>query len=78
MCIVAACTGVYPKNMTVGQVVTKIVRHIDTVWEAKQVYTRIILKSKYVTIHGVNRLNSLKGNLRNSVPSFRNYDLVSN
>ena len=48
MCIVAACTGVYPKNMALGQVVTKIVGHVDTVWETKQVYTRITIKSKYV------------------------------
>ena len=72
MCIVAACTGVYPKNMALGQVVTKIVGHVDTVWETKQlkqVYTRITLKSKYVTIHGVSRFNSLKVKLRNSVSS---------
>ena len=37
------------------------------IWETKQVYTIITLKSKYVTIHGVNHWNSLKGNLRNSV-----------
>ena len=30
MCIVAACTGVYPKNMALGQVVTKIAGHVDT------------------------------------------------
>ena len=35
MCIVSACTGVYPKNMALGQVVTKIVGHVDTVWETK-------------------------------------------
>ena len=69
MCIVDAYTDVYPKNMAMGQVVTKIVGHVDTVWETKQVYTRITLKSKYVTIHGVNHWNSLKGNLRNSVSS---------
>ena len=69
MCIVAACTGVYPKNMALGQVVTKIVGHVDTVWETKQVYTRITLKSKYVTIHGVNRCNLLKVKLRHSVSS---------
>ena len=69
MCIVAACTGVNPKNMALGQVVTKIVEHVDTVWETKQVYTRITLKSKYVTIHGVNRFNSLKVKLRHSVYS---------
>ena len=69
MCIVAACTGVHPKNMALGQVVTKIVGHVDTAWETTQVYTRITLKSKYVTIHGVNHWNSLKGNLRNSVSS---------
>ena len=69
MCIVAACTGVYPNNMALGQVVTKIVGNVDTIWETKQVYTRITLKLKYVTIHGVNRLNSLKVNLRNSVSS---------
>ena len=33
MCIVAECTGVYPKNMALGQVVTNIVGHVDTVWE---------------------------------------------
>ena len=69
MCIVAACTGVYPKNIALGQVVTKIVGHVDTVWKTKQVHTRITLQSKYVTIHGVNHWNSLKGNLRNSVSS---------
>ena len=53
--IVAACTCVYPKNMALGQVVTNIVGHVDTVWETKQVHTRTTLKSKYVTIHGVNR-----------------------
>ena len=41
MCIIAVCTGVYPKNMALGQVVTQIVGHVDTVWETKQVYTRI-------------------------------------
>ena len=35
-------TGVYPKNMALGQVVKKIVGHVDTVWETKQVYARII------------------------------------
>ena len=55
LCIVAACTCVYPKNMALGQVVTNIVGHVDTVWETKQVHTRTTLKSKYVTIHGVNR-----------------------
>ena len=55
LCIVAACTCVYPKNMALGQVVTNIVGHVDTVWETKQVHTRTALKSKYVTIHGVNR-----------------------
>ena len=50
-----------------GQVVTKIVRQVETVWETKQVYTRLTLKSKYVTIHRVNRWNSLKVNLGNSV-----------
>ena len=69
MCIVAACTGVYPNNMALGQVVTKIVGHVDTVFETKEVYTRITLNSKNVTIHGVNRWNSLKVNLRNSVSS---------
>ena len=53
--IVAACTCVYPKNMALGRVVTNIVGHVDTVWETKQVHTRTTLKSKYVTIHGVNR-----------------------
>ena len=59
VCIVAACTCVYPKNMALGQVVTNIVGHVDTVWETKQVHTRTTLKSKYVIIHGVNRWNSL-------------------
>ena len=69
MCMVAAWTGVYPKNMALGQVVTKIVRQVDTVLETKQVYTRITLMSTYVTIHGVNHWNSLKDKLRNSVSS---------
>ena len=69
MCIVAAWTGVYPTSMALGQVVTKIVGHVDTAWETKQVYTRITLKLKYVTIHVVNRCNSFKVNLRNSVSS---------
>ena len=55
LCILAACTCVYPKNMALGQVVTNIVGHVDTVWEAKQVHTRIILHSNNLTIHGVNR-----------------------
>ena len=59
--IVAACTCVYPKNMALGQVVTNIVGHVDTVLETKQVHTRTTLKSKYVArpTHGVNRWNSL-------------------
>ena len=57
MCIVAACMDVHPKNMALGQVVTQIVGHVDTVLETKQVYTRITLNSKNVTIHGVNRSN---------------------
>ena len=57
------------KNMALGQVVTKIVGHVDTLWETKQVYPRITLKLTCVTIHGVNRWNSLKVNLRNSVSS---------
>ena len=69
MCTVVAFTAVYPKNMALGQVVTKIVGHVDTVWETKQVYTRMTLKSKYVTIHGLNHWNSLKGHLRNPVSS---------
>ena len=69
MCIVAACTAIYPKSMALGQVVKKIAGHVDTVVETKQVYTRITLMAKYVTIHGVNRLNSLKVNLRISVSS---------
>ena len=59
LCIVAAFTCVCPKNMALGQVVTNIVWHVDTVWETKQVHTRTTLKSKDVTIHGVNRWNSL-------------------
>ena len=59
ICIVASCTCVYPKNMALGQVVTNIVGHVDTLWETKQVHTRTTLKSKYVTIHGVNQWNSL-------------------
>ena len=59
VCIVAPYTCVYLKNMALGQVVTNIVGHVDTVWETKQVHTRTTLKSKYVTIHGVNRWNSL-------------------
>ena len=59
LCIVASCTCVYPKNMALGQVVTNFVGHVDTVWETKQVHTRTTLKSKYVTIRGVNLWNSL-------------------
>ena len=69
MYIVAACKGVNPKNIALGQVVTKIVGHVGTVWETKQVYTRITLKSKYVTTHVVSHWNTLKVNLRNSVSS---------
>ena len=53
LCIVVSCTCVYPKNMALGQVVTNIVGHVDTVWETEQVHTRTTLKSTYVTIHGV-------------------------
>ena len=38
LCIVAPCMCVYPKNMALGQVVTNIVGHVDTVWETKQVH----------------------------------------
>ena len=58
LCIVAVCTCVYPKTMALGKVVTKIVGHVDTVWDTKHVYTRTQLKSKCVTIHGVNYWNS--------------------
>ena len=44
LCIVAACTCVYPRNMALGQVVTNIVGHVDSVWDTKQVYTRTTLK----------------------------------
>ena len=37
-------------KMALGQVVTKIVGHGDTVWDMKQMYTRTTLNSKYVTI----------------------------
>ena len=53
--------------MVLGQVITNIVGHVDALWDTKQVYIRTTLKSKYVTVHGVNRWNSLKLNLRNSV-----------
>ena len=59
LCIVAACTCVYPKNMSLGHVVTYIVGHVGIVWETKQVHTRTTLQSKYVTILGVNPWNSL-------------------
>ena len=59
LCFVAVCTCVYPKIMALGQVVTNIVGHVDTVWESKQVHTRTTLKSNYVTIHGVNGCTSL-------------------
>ena len=58
--------------MALRQVVTKIVGHVDTVWDTNQVYTRTILKSKYVTIHGVNRWNSLTVNLTISAMLPRN------
>ena len=57
------------KTWTWGKLLKKIVGHVDTVWETKQVYTRITLMSKYVTIPGINRRNSLKLNLRTSVSS---------
>ena len=41
--------------MALGQVVTNIVGHVDTLSETKQVHTR----TKYVTIHGLNQWNSL-------------------
>ena len=59
LCFVAACTCAYPKIMGLGQVVTNIVGHVDTVWETKQVHTRTTLKSRYVTIHGVSGCTSL-------------------
>ena len=74
LCIVAACTCVYPKNVALGQVVTNIAGHVDTVdtvWETKQEHTRTTLKSKYVTIHGVNRWNSLS-----QPKKYNNVDLI--
>ncbi len=46
----AACACLYMKNMALGQVVTKIVGHVDTVWDMEQVYTSTTLNSKYVAI----------------------------
>ena len=57
------------ENMVLEHVVTNIMAHVDTVivWGMKQVYTRTTLKSKDVTsLYRLNRLNSLKFNLRNS------------
>ena len=49
------------KNMALGQAVTNIVGHVDTVGRMKQVYTRTTLKSKYVTIYRGNGWNTLNG-----------------
>ena len=46
ICIVPTCTCVYPDNMALGQVVTNIVVHVDTVWDTKLLHTRTTLKSK--------------------------------
>ena len=54
------------ENNCLGASCYKIVGHVYTVWDTNQVYTRTILKSKYVTIHRVNRWNSLTFNLRKS------------
>ena len=57
------------ENMVLEHVVTNIVAHVDTVivWGMKQVYIRTTLKSKDVTnLYRLNRLNSLKFNLRNA------------
>ena len=78
MCIVAACTGVYPKNMALGKVVTKIEGHVDTVWETKQVHTRITLKSKYVGYYSWSKALELIKRQPKKFSFFRNYDLVSN
>ena len=45
--------------MALGQVVTNIVGHVDIIWQSEQVHTRTTVKSKYVTIHGVNGCTSL-------------------
>ena len=41
----------YPKKHGLGQVVTQIVGHVDTVCGMKQMYTRTTLKSKYVNMY---------------------------
>ena len=77
MCIAAECTDVYPKNMALGQVVTKIVGHVDTVWETKQVYARISLKSKICNYSWSKSLELIKRQPK-KFSFFRNYDLVTN
>ena len=79
---------VYPKNIALGQVVTNIVGHVDTVWDTEKVYTTTTLKSTYVTIYGIKHWDS-KFNLSKStmLPIIKryykksflgNYDLLSN
>ena len=58
-------------EIALGQGVTKIVGHVDTVWETKQVYTRITLTSW-------NKSSELIKSQPKKFSFFRNYDLISN
>ena len=77
MCIVAACTGVYPKNMALGQVVTKIVGHVDTcIGNERSVYQNNI-KLKKCNYSWSKSLELIKSQPK-KFSFFNNYDLVSN
>ena len=78
MGIVAACTGVYPKNMALGQVVTKIVGHDDrySVGNETSVYQNNI-KVKICNYSWSKSLELIKSQPK-KFRFFRNYDLVSN
>ena len=76
MCIVAVCTGVYPKNMALGQVVTKIGGTLIQYGKETSVYQNNI-KVKICKYSWSKSLELIKRQPK-KFSFFRNYDLVYN
>ena len=76
MYIVAACMGVNPKNIALGQVVTKIVGHVGSVGNETSVYQNNI-KVKICNYSCSKSLELIKSQPK-KFSFFSNYDLLYN
>ena len=74
LCIVAACTCVYPKNIALGQVVTQIVGHVDTVWDTTTSVYQNNIKVNICNYSGSNALEliTIQSKKFNNVADLRN------